>query len=97
MTQNQVVEWADKQVDLYNRYTENRVVKVDEMELRNIDFIIGQLQFGGDESLFIAVAAILGQKIHTGVRTDSYIELFFYYKEIKFFMLMSCPFEKEES
>lgn len=97
MTQNQVVEWADKQVDLYNHYMENRVIDVGELELRHIDFIPGQLQFGGDESLFIAIAAILGQKVHTEVRTDSYIQLSFYYKEVKFFMLMSCPFEKEES
>lgn len=96
MTQNQVIEWMDKKVELFKETLKIRNFSVGSLELRGIDYSINEMQFGGDIQLFITLASVVGSPIKTEIRRDEYIALSFYYSGIRWFMLMQNPCDKED-
>ena len=96
MTQNQIIEWMDKKVELFKETMKIRNFSVGSLELRGIDYSINEMQFGGDIQLFITLATVVGSPIKTEIRRDEYIALSFYYGDIRWFMLMQNPCDKED-
>lgn len=96
MKTSEAIDWMNEKISLYKRTLEIRRFEVGKSELRAADYSADEMQFCGDVSLFINLAALVGCPISVTTRPDEYLSVSFVYGGVRWFMLVNNVFEKED-